>query len=92
DGTLILLDLSNKQRFYISVDVNGYNKRPNILGQDLFMFQVNEKGDLLPMGVKDTDYYSETNEYCSYTSTDPMNGAGCTYKALNDKEFFKNLP
>ena len=92
DGTLILLDLSNKQRFYISVDVNGYNKRPNILGQDLFMFQVNEKGDLLPMGVKNTDYYSETNEYCSYTSTDPMNGAGCTYKALNDKEFFKNLP
>lgn len=49
------------------------------------------KGTLLPMGVEGTDYYSETDEFCSTTSTGDMNGAGCTYKALTDKDYFKNL-
>ena len=41
DSSLVLLenDDTNKQYgIYISVDVNGYNKRPNKLGIDLFMF------------------------------------------------------
>ncbi len=70
----------------------GTIKNPNRLGQDLFMFQINEKGMLLPMGVKGTDYYSEIDEYCSNSSSDSINGAGCTYNALTDKDYFKNLP
>ncbi len=92
DGSLVLLENPGGSTLFISVDVNGYNKNPNRLGQDLFMFQINKKGVLLPMGVSGTAYYSATDAYCSPTSTDRMNGAGCTYKALTDKDYFKNLP
>lgn len=91
DGSLVLLENSSAARLYISVDVNGYNKRPNQLGKDLFMFQIDNKGILRPMGVQGTDYYSETDEYCSKTSSHNLNGAGCTYKALTDNNFWKNL-
>lgn len=96
DGSLLLIENRGSETreapLYISVDVNGYNKNPNRLGQDLFMFQIDQKGKLMPMGVEGTDYYSQDDEYCSSTSTSDMNGAGCTYNALTDKNFFKNLP
>lgn len=90
DGTLVLIE--NAARLFISVDVNGYNKLPNRLGQDLFMFEINDKGALLPMGAQGTYYYHEADAYCSASSTGNMNGAGCTYKALNEKDYFKKLP
>ena len=96
DGMLILIENSGGQWFgdqvFISVDVNGYNKKPNRLGQDLFMFQIDKNGALLPMGAKDTKYYSINDDYCSNTSTHNMNGAGCTNSALMNKNFFKKLP
>ena len=92
DGSLILLENNEgTSTLYISVDINGFHKNPNRLGHDLFMFQIDKTGNLRPMGVEGTDYYSETDEYCSPTSTNSMNGAGCTYKALTDKFYFKNL-
>ena len=92
DGSLILIENPNVARMYISVDVNGYNKNPNKLGHDLFMFQIDKKGTLLPMGIEGTVFYTANNDYCSPTSTHNMNGAGCTYKALSEKDYFKNLP
>lgn len=97
DGSLVLIENAsnsdpNQGAIFISVDVNGFLKNPNRLGQDLFMFQLDSKGTLLPMGADGTKYYSETDEYCSVTSTNSMNGAGCTYNALTDKDYFKNLP
>ena len=96
DGMLILIENSGGKWFgdimFISVDVNGYNKAPNRLGQDLFMFEINNKGVLLPMGGEGTKYYSATNDYCSNSSKSNMNGAGCTKLAFSDKEFFKKLP
>ena len=93
DGTLILIeDKRVPARTYISADLNGLNNKPNQLGRDLFMFQIDNDGRLLPMGAEGTDYYDENDAYCSYTSTEDMNGAGCTYKALYDKDYFKNLP
>lgn len=80
------------RRVWISVDVNGFNKRPNRLGQDLFMFQIDKNGKFMPMGGQDTEYYGKDNTYCSLTSTININGISCTYKALSDKDFFKNLP
>lgn len=88
DGSFIFIDIA----FYISVDVNGVYKKPNQLGQDVFMFQIDDSGKLLPMGAKGTKFYSDTDEYCSKTSTSDLNGAGCTVKALTDKNYFKNLP
>ena len=95
DGQLILSDgsfilIENYTHLFISVDVNGLYKRPNRLGHDLFMFQIDEEGALLPMGKDGTNYNSKN--YCSETSTNSMNGAGCTYKALTEKDYFKNLP
>ena len=93
DGTNIFIEnTSNSSSVFISVDVNGFYKNPNRLGHDFFMFQIDEDGSLLPMGKEGTDYYSEADEYCSETSTNSINGAGCTYKALTDKDYFKNLP
>lgn len=92
DGCIIFINNINDSRTYISVDVNGYNKGPNRLGQDLFMFQIDNKGKLLPMGAEGTTYYSETDEYCSKTSNNINNGAGCTYKALTSPAFWKSLP
>ncbi|MBP3924354.1 type II secretion system protein [bacterium] len=91
DGMLILLE-NYQGRAYISVDVNGHNKRPNKWGHDLFTFQLTNIGKLLPMGVEGTDFYSSDNLYCSKTSTSIDNGAGCTAKALSDPNYFKNLP
>ena len=93
DGSFILIENSyTAYRLFISIDINGLYKKPNRLGHDLFMFQIDEDGSLLPMGKEGTYFYSETDAYCSETSTNSMNGAGCTQKALTDKDYFKNLP
>lgn len=100
DGSLMLLEYSQSTAsgdlpvsiFYISVDVNGFNKRPNRLGVDLFTFQIDSKGKLLPMGIEGTKYYTQNDSYCSKTSAGNINGISCTYKALTDKDYFKNLP
>ena len=91
DGSLILLENDRAGTTYISIDVNGYKKRPNRLGQDLFMFQLDDKGKLIPMGAVGTKFYSGTDVYCSKTSTNSNNGAGCTYKALSDPTFWKSF-
>ena len=95
DGMLILIENAGGgygNQIYISVDVNGAGKRPNMLGQDLFMFELGTDGILRPMGAKGTTYYSANDRYCSLSSSEAMNVVGCTYKALTDKDFFKNLP
>lgn len=81
DGTLVMLEnYSVTKTIYISVDVNGFGRKPNRLGRDLFMFQLMEDGILKPMGAEGTNYPKET--YCSSSSSSNMNGAGCTVKVL----------
>lgn len=76
---------------FISVDVNGYEKKPNRWGHDLFTFQIMEDGKLLPMGAEGT-MFQEDKGYCSATATNTYNGIACTYKALTEKDYFRNLP
>lgn len=98
DGSLVLLENANLENrgglLLISVDVNGYNKRPNRLGHDLFMFEIDRLGRFLPMGVTGTLFYDPGDTYCGRfpDTLNDMNGAGCTYKALTEKDYFKNLP
>ncbi len=73
----------------LSIDINGRNKAPNLLGHDLLMFQIMNNGKLVPMGAPGT--YFPADQYCSKTSTLDLNGAGCTYRALTDKDYFKTL-
>lgn len=57
----------------ITVDVNGYINSPNVLGVDVFMFQVvNNK--LLPMGAKGT---ASTFSKCDRTTSNAFQGYGC---------------
>ena len=79
-----------EQKVYITIDVNGAEKNPNAWGHDLFTFQLMNDGKLKPMGAPDTDYPAE--EYCSYSSNSAINGVGCAYSALTDKNYWKNLP
>lgn len=93
-NNMLLLIECNTPNFGIilTVDINGPNKKPNVYGQDLFSFNIEEKtGKLLPMGTEGT-HYSDINRYCSASSSDGFNGAACTYRALTEKDFFKNLP
>lgn len=91
DGMFIMIDNDGSNPICISVDVNGYKKRPNRFGYDVFMFQIeNKTGKLLPMGSKGTRYQDE-EKYCSTTSSDIRNGLGCTNRALTEKDYFKKL-
>lgn len=82
DGALILINDSGPM--LISIDVNGMNKGPNLYGRDLFTFEITNEGKLLPSGAVGT-----SDRLCSKTSTSNMNGAGCTYYAITDPNYFK---
>ncbi len=88
DGSLYLFENTGGP-IYITVDVNGIEKNPNVWGYDLFTFQLTDKGKLLPMGSEDTDY--DENEFCSRNSASNLNGIACTKKALTDKDYWKGL-
>ena len=74
-----LIDFSK----YIYVDVNGYNKLPNKLGVDLYVFQLNGDGELLPMGAQGTEF--EGTELCSESSTNVHNGYACANKVFMEE-------
>ena len=100
DGSLILInnDDANPTHLLISVDVNGYKKNPNRLGHDLFMFEIDDKGKLLPMGVTGTflrHYYGPKFKCLpreEIGKTSGWAGGACTHEALIDKNYFKSLP
>jgi len=94
DGSFLFFDWASSsesvyEKTLICVDVNGWKKKPNKYGQDFFMFQVNENGQLLPMGADGTIF---SKDLCSLTSNSSHNGYGCTAKAISEKDYFKNLP
>lgn len=91
DGAFYLIEnVGHTGKIFISVDVNGLYKKPNRWGHDLFTFQIFDNGKVVPMGAEGTTYSGANN--CSATSTSTTNGIGCTYKALTDKNYFRNLP
>ena len=91
DGTFYMFENPNSAAMLlISVDVNGYKKKPNRWGYDVFTFQLMPDGKILPSGAVGT-YYADQLNYCSKTSTGGYNGAGCTYRALTDPNYWKEL-
>jgi len=91
DGmTIFIENQAGSSNVYLAVDTNGYEKKPNKAGYDLFFFQMNNDGYLIPMGAEGTNF--SMSQYCKKTSSDARNGMGCTAKALNDANYFKNLP
>ena len=66
------------------VDVNGYQKGPNVYGRDTFAFQIlNDR--LVPMGVYGTLYNDEL--YCDRNSNGPLQGISCAYYVITGKDY-----
>ena len=94
DGTLYMFeqgDQSKESGFIVSIDVNGFKKRPNKMGYDLFMFQITQDGKILPMGAEGTSFAWGIHSLCDENSTSNMNGFTCAYHAMTDNNYFKNL-
>lgn len=94
DGTLLIFEneiysqSSTMRIIIIFADLNGYNNQPNRLGYDLFAFQfINNQ--LLPMGAEGTKYTGDN--FCKKSGSEPFNGMSCSYKAISDPSYFKNL-
>lgn len=90
DGSLLLFEnYYSGGKIFISVDLNGYNNKPNRAGYDLFTFQYID-GKLLPMGDARTAF-PDVDRYCSLTSSSNVNGITCASKVISDADYFKKL-
>ena len=90
DGTLLLFEnYAPRMRVFVSVDLKGYNNKPNRWGYDLFTFQLVDN-QLKAMGDTGTTY-TDLSTYCNVNSQDEYNGIACAKKALSDSEYFKNI-
>ena len=84
DGTFIVYAWTNslyKYR-YVYVDVNGPYKNPNRLGKDLFFFELQLSGRLVPGGSSESHWPEDV--YCNNYDW-ANNGQGCTAKVIRDK-------
>lgn len=88
DGTLLLFN-SDNYGFWVSVDLNGYNGKPNKFGYDLFTFEFQD-GVLRTMGDISTKY-QDMSIYCDKNSKHYFNGIACANKAKADTDYFKTI-
>lgn len=89
DSFLIYFNTDNNDTKNIQfvVDINGYEK-PNIAGYDLFAFKLDKTDTLKPMDA--IRAYCNMEEV-SEISSSPRNGWTCSYYAMTEKDYFKNL-
>ena len=90
DGTNIMLEnMRDTNRLYVSVDLNGYGNPPNRWGYDLFTFEFLD-GEMRAMGDKGTSY-TNLNIYCNKNSTNSLNGIACAHLAKTNSDYFKDI-
>ncbi len=89
DGTLLLFENQSNANIWVHVDINGFNKKPNRWGYDLFTFHFTD-GVLRTMGDKNTSYTNMTI-YCDTKSSNSFNGIACAQKAKENADYFKKL-
>ncbi len=71
-------------RIWIIVDVNGYLKKPNIFGKDVFVFDyINDQ--LLPMGTENSIFPAQT--YCNKNISSAAQGFGCMYYVMQGIDY-----
>ena len=97
DGSTYYFDYAGPSEFIfgkqlVVIDINGWAKRPNKLGHDMFMFQINRDGKVIAGGDSASVYPKE--QYCvkNNSASSATNGYGCTIRAINEKDYFKKLP
>lgn len=73
-----IYNASGSNPILITVDVNGHNAKPNILGRDIFLFQL-LNDNVVPMGSQGTWFANQSNGnyYCKKSYSDPSQGYGC---------------
>lgn len=73
---------------HITIDVNGYNKKPNTYGKDVFVFELLPGNKLVPVGSQiNGAFFGNLWLSCSNSSVadNRYNGVGCAYYAMIDK-------
>lgn len=94
NGTVLFFEQGSqaaaKERFLVGVDINGFTRKPNRFGHDVFVFEIGPSGKLIPLGDPTAKWWGRG--ICDKTSTSGINGYSCTYKAINEPNYFKNLP
>lgn len=90
DGTLIFPMIYGSPNTVVGLwaDINGYQKKPNRAGYDLFFFEITPNDTLVPAGGPNAHWANS----CSSSATDAWNGLGCSIKVFTDVNYFKNLP
>ncbi|MDD3437252.1 MAG: hypothetical protein PHC64_08890 [Candidatus Gastranaerophilales bacterium] len=76
------------QVLLITVDVNGYKKKPNQFGKDTFMFEILKPDyKLVPMGMEGTVLPAAT--YCDRNNDLPTynQGLGCMYYVMTGTDY-----
>jgi type II secretory pathway pseudopilin PulG len=81
DGMLLLFE-DGGSTLWISVDINGMRSKPNKIGYDVFTWELDNHGKLIPMGAQDTKYQ---NTACNVKSE----GWSCTSRAQSETGYFK---
>lgn len=96
----IFLETNDSSNFpIIFFDFNGVMGKPNRLGYDMFAFIIDKNDKVCPAGSPECKSRSEFLDYenfCSKTSATysdfgDVSGITCAYKAIIDKDYFKNL-
>ncbi len=80
---------------FLAIDINGWKQRPNRYGHDVFFWYYNSESQMLqPIGEKIFSN-GQNNGYDFWDNcpgkADAEQGIACTSKAINDKNYFKNL-
>lgn len=66
-------EIISENDYSVTVDINGFDKKPNAYGSDVFEFTLNRKGYIEPTGKEDW------REKCGSTITD---GKSCTARVV----------
>ncbi len=79
----------------ILVDVNGHEKAPNVLGRDLFVFELLEDGRFLPAGAEGTKIPEigadpDAKNYCNKNVSSRFQGWGCMNNVVQGIDYKVN--
>ncbi|MBP3925318.1 type II secretion system protein [bacterium] len=86
DGTFVYFDYGDGYgKILVTIDINGWKKKPNKGGVDLFMFEILPSGTLAPVG-DELPYIGNRNTNC-LSNPDVT----CTYEALSNPDYFKKV-
>ncbi|MBP3925173.1 type II secretion system protein [bacterium] len=90
DGTFVIFDFGDGSgKWLITIDTNGWKKKPNKGGVDLFMFELKSNGALVP--VEDATPTNGNSPLSRNTNCLSNPDVTCTYEALSNPDYFKKV-